>query len=254
MGRILSLSYGTLAYVMFLAVFLYAIGFVGNFLVPKSMDSPAEGPLGMALLINTLLLSLFAVQHSVMARPWFKRATTRVIPKHVERSTYVLLSNLALILLFWQWRPLGGVIWEVDSSLGRAAVHGVYALGWAVLLISTFLVNHFDLFGLRQVWLRMRRQEYTDLKFKESSFYKWIRHPIYLGWLLIFWAAPTMTITHLFFAVVTSVYILVAIQFEEKDLIDEHGETYLNYKRRVPMLVPRGKRNNSNVEGMAAEA
>jgi protein-S-isoprenylcysteine O-methyltransferase Ste14 len=158
------------------------------------------------------------------------------------------------ILLFWQWRPLCGVVWEIDSSLGRAAIHGVYAMGWAVLLISTFLINHFDLFGLRQVWLRMRRQEYSTLRFKERSFYKWVRHPLYVGWLLIFWAAPTMTITHLFFAVVTSVYILVAIQFEEKDLIDEHGEKYLNYKRRVPMLVPRGKRNNDSIERVAAGA
>ena len=254
MGRIFSFSYGAVSYLVFFAVFLYAIGFIGNFAVPKAMDSAAHGSLTSALLINTLLLSLFAVQHSVMARPWFKRILTRFIPQHVERSTYVLLSSLALVLLFWQWRPLGGVVWDIEANTGRAVVHGLYALGWVILLVSTFLLNHFDLFGVRQVWLRLRNKPYTPLIFNEPAFYKWVRHPLYVGWLFIFWSAPTMTVTHLFFAIVTTTYILVAIQWEEKDLVDEHGEKYLNYRRRVPMLIPRAKKTLATVQGAAAKA
>jgi protein-S-isoprenylcysteine O-methyltransferase Ste14 len=192
-----------------------------------------------ALLINVLLLGVFGLQHSVMARPAFKRWLTRGVPAAIERSTYVLASSLALILLFWGWQPMGGTVWEVQDPAGRALLYGLFAFGWLLVLVSTFLINHFDLFGLRQVWLQLRGREYTQLRFVTPWPYRLVRHPLYVGWLFAFWATPTMTATHLLFAIVTTAYILVAIQFEERDLLDAHGADYANYRARVPMLIPR---------------
>jgi protein-S-isoprenylcysteine O-methyltransferase Ste14 len=237
MSRILTFAYGLTAYGVFFVTYLYAIGFVGNLVVPKSLDSAPSAPIGIALLINLGLLSLFAIQHSVMARPWFKRFLMRFIPPAAERSTYVLASSLALILLFWQWSPLGGVVWDVGDSAGRALLYAAFAFGWVLVLVTTFLINHFDLFGLRQVWLHLRGHEYRQLPFVTPGPYRLVRHPLYVGWLFAFWATPTMTVTHLLFALVSTAYILVAIRLEEKDLIDAHPE-YVEYRRRVPMIVP----------------
>jgi protein-S-isoprenylcysteine O-methyltransferase Ste14 len=241
MNRLLVFAYGLLSYSLFVVTYLYAAGFVGNLLVPKSLDSPPTAPLGTALLINVGLLGLFAIQHSVMARPWFKRALTRFVPQAAERSTYVLASSLALMLLFWQWSPLGGVIWDVHNPVPRAALYAFFAFGWLLVLVTTFLINHFDLFGLRQVWLHLIGREYQPLPFVTPGPYRLIRHPLYLGWLFAFWATPTMTVTHLLFAVATTAYIFIAIQFEEHDLIDAHPE-YAEYRRRVPMIVPTATR------------
>lgn len=238
MKRILAFTYGVVCYGAFFATFLYAIGFLGNFGVPKTIDSGREVPVGQALLMDGALLGLFAVQHSIMARTWFKRAWTRIVPEPVERSTYVLFSSVAMLLMFWQWQPIGGVVWDVGDGAARAVLLAVYALGLAVVLLSTFLIHHFDLFGLRQVWLYLRQRPYTHLVFRTPLFYRWVRHPLYVGWLLTFWAAPVMTAAHLFFALMTTAYILVAIRFEEADLVRLHGETYERYRREVPMLVP----------------
>jgi protein-S-isoprenylcysteine O-methyltransferase Ste14 len=242
MGRILAFVYGVIAYAIFFGTFLYAAGFVGNLVVPKSLDGAPVDPLGTSLLINVGLLALFAVQHSVMARPAFKRLWTRIVPEPVERSTYVLASSLALIVLFWQWRPLGGVVWDVQDPVGRALLHAGFAFGWLLVLVTTFLINHFDLFGLRQVWLHLRGRPYQPLPFTTPGPYRLVRHPLYVGWLFAFWATPTMTVTHLLFAAVTTAYILVAIRFEERDLVAAHPE-YASYRTRVPMLVPGGRRS-----------
>jgi protein-S-isoprenylcysteine O-methyltransferase Ste14 len=236
--RVSTFIYGVFCYLIFFGTFLYAVGFIGNVVVTKSIDSGRTGTLLEALLVNTALLTVFAVQHSVMARPWFKRAWTRLVPKPAERSTYVLFSSVALLLLFWQWRPIGGVVWDVQQPLLRLFIYGLFAKGWLLVLLSTFLLNHFDLFGLRQVYLFLIGREYTQLKFGTPILYRRVRHPLYLGWLFAFWAIPTMTITHLFFAVVTTAYIFIAIQLEERDLIEAHGESYKDYKRRVPMIIP----------------
>jgi methanethiol S-methyltransferase len=238
MKRILIFAYGVACYAAFLATFLYAIGFLGN-LVPRSIDGPSEGPPWLALSIDGLLLAVFAVQHSVMARPAFKAWWTRFVPQPAERSTYVLFSSLALGLLFWQWRPVGGIIWDVQTPLLRAAVLVLFACGWLTVLVTTFLINHFDLFGLRQVLLYLLGREYTPLRFATPWPYRLVRHPLYVGWLLVFWAAPTMTVAHLAFALGTTAYILVAIGFEERDLLAAHGRDYAEYRERVPMLVPR---------------
>ena len=237
MGRILTLAYGAVSYAVFFITFLYAIGFIGNVIVPKSLDSGPTDPWTTALAIDLALLSLFAVQHSVMARPAFKRLITRVIPAAAERSTYVLASSLALILLFWQWRPLGGIVWQVDNQIGRALLYAGFAFGWGLVLVTTFVINHFDLFGLRQSWRAFRGQPQASLQFVTPSLYRVVRHPLYVGWFFAFWCTPTMTVTHLLFAVMTTGYILVAIQFEERDLMRAHPE-YADYRRRVPMLVP----------------
>ncbi len=236
--RLLLLTYGILSYVLFLATFLYAVGFVGGFLTPTRLDGPRQGALAAALAIDAGLLVLFAVQHSGMARPGFKRWLTRFVPGPAERSTYVLLSNAALLVLFWQWRPLGGVVWEVPGEAARAAVTAVFVAGWLVVLGTTFLINHFDLFGLRQVWLAFSGAPYTSLRFTTPGPYRLVRHPLYVGWLSVFWAAPTMTAAHLLFAVGTTAYILAAIRWEERDLVAAHPE-YAAYRRRVPMLLPR---------------
>jgi len=236
--RILVFVYGSLAYLLFLGTFLYAIGFIGGFAVPTRLDGPARGPMAIALAINAALLTLFAVQHSVMARPWFKDAWTQIVPESAERSTYVFLSSLALVLLFWQWRPMGGVVWSVEDPIGRVALRGLFGFGWALVLVCTFLINHFDLFGLRQVWLYLIGKPYTRLRFVTPGPYRLVRHPLYVGWLFAFWATPTMTVAHLVFAITTTAYILVAIQFEERDLVNEYGSTYERYRQGVPMLLP----------------
>jgi len=249
MGRVMSFVYGAAVYALFLVTFLYAIGFIGNLIVPKSIDSPAEGPVGAAILINALLLGVFALQHSVMARPAFKRRWTRIVPPPVERSTYVLFTILALGLMFWQWRPIGGVVWNVGDPIGRTALLALYAFGWALVFYATVLINHFDLFGLRQVWLHLRGKPYTGLRFVTPGPYKLVRHPLYVGWLVVFWAAPTMTSAHLLFAIATTAYIMVAIRLEERDLVAHHGADYAAYRKRVPMLVPfRRKRRQEVVE------
>jgi len=236
-SRIAAFVYGVVCYLAFFGTFLYAIGFMGNFGVPKTMDSGPQRPFLEALLINSLLLGVFAVQHSVMARPWFKKAWTKLVPQVVERSTYVLFSSVALLLLFPLWQPMGGVIWNVESASARAILYAIYGIGLVTVLIATFLINHFDLFGLRQVWLNLIGRPYTSLPFKTPGLYRYVRHPLYVGWLLSFWATPTMTVAHLVFAVATSLYIFVAIQFEENDLVQAHRE-YAEYRERVPMLVP----------------
>lgn len=237
--RVAVFVYGAVSYAVFFGTFLYAAGFMMNLVVPKSIDSAVEGPLWLAFAVNMGLLGLFAVQHSVMARPAFKRVLTRVIPQAAERSTYVLASSLALLLLFWLWRPMGGVVWDFQSPAARGIMWGVGVFGWLLVLVTTFLINHFDLFGLRQVWLYLRGRPYTHLRFVTPGPYRIVRHPLYVGWLAAFWGTPTMTGAHLLFAVVTTAYILVAIRLEERDLVSYHGETYEAYRERVPMLVPR---------------
>jgi protein-S-isoprenylcysteine O-methyltransferase Ste14 len=236
--RIAFFMYGTLSYLIFLGTFLYAIGFIGNFGVPTTLDGVPSGPLGMALAIDVGLLGLFAMQHSIMARKWFKDGWTRIVPKPLERSTYVLFSSLALILLFWQWQPLGGVVWSIEDPLAQFILRGLFAFGWGLVLASTFLINHFDLFGMRQVWLYLLDRPYTTLRFATPGPYQLVRHPLYVGWLFAFWSTPTMTLAHLLFSVATTAYILIAIQLEERDLVREHGDSYKTYRRSVPMLIP----------------
>lgn len=233
------LLYGIVSYAIFFATFCYAAGFVGNFIVPKSMDSSPSLSFGNALAVNVGLLGLFAVQHSLMARPFFKRWLARFMPEAAERSTYVLFSSLALLLLFWLWQPMGGVTWEVHHASAAALLHAGFAFGWLLVLVTTFLINHFDLFGLRQVWKFFRGVPYVPLKFVTPGPYRLVRHPLYVGWLFSFWFTPTMTVAHLVFAVATTAYILIAIQFEERDLVKFHGDDYLEYRRKTPMLMPR---------------
>lgn len=233
------LMYGVVCYAVFFATFLYAMGFVTNIFVPKSIDSLATLPVGYALAVNLGLLTLFAVQHSVMARPWFKQWWTRYVPQAMERSTYTLFSSVALIVLFYFWQPLGGAVWEFESPMARGFGYAVGLAGWLLVLYATFLINHFDLFGLRQVWLYFRGEEYTPPRFSTPVLYKYVRHPLYVGWFLAFWGTPTMTAAHLVFAMVTSAYIVVAVFWEEADLVAHHGERYAAYRRQVPKFLPR---------------
>jgi protein-S-isoprenylcysteine O-methyltransferase Ste14 len=237
MNAILAAAYGLACYVFFLATFLYAIGFVGNVFVPKAIDTGPAAPLTEALLVNTLLLAIFAIQHSVMARPAFKRWWTRLVPKPVERSTYVLFASAALALLLWQWRPLPDLLWNVQDRVAVAALQAVFWLGWGVLLASTFLINHFELFGLQQVF--STRKAPPAQAFRTPGFYRYVRHPIYLGFLLAFWATPAMSVGHLLFAIATTGYILIGIALEERDLIDQFGDAYRRYREQVGMLIPR---------------
>ena len=256
MKRVSGLLYGFISYIIFFATFLYAIGFIGNFLVPKSIDSIPNVPFAQALLINLGLLGFFAIQHSLMARPFFKRWITRFVPEAFERSTYVLASSLALIGLFWFWEPMGGLVWNIESPLGATLTYTGFAFGWLLVLLSTFLINHFDLFGLRQVWLNLRKIPYSPLHFETPFVYRLIRHPLYLGWFFAFWCTPTMTIAHLVFAVATTAYILIAIQLEESDLIRAHPE-YRAYRERVPMIIPFIKKRQpaaTPVGGLSSEA
>jgi len=236
--RIAFFIYGSLSYVIFLGTFLYALAFVGSFGVPTALDGEPRGPLAVALAIDVTLLAVFAVQHSVMARKWFKAWWTRIVPTPLERSTYVLFSSLALILLLWQWRPLGGVVWSIEEPLGRFILYGLFFFGWGLVLVSTFLINHFDLFGLRQVWLYLLGRPYTTLQFGTPGPYRLVRHPLYVGWLFAFWSTPRMTLAHFLFSIATTAYILIAIQLEERDLVREHGDSYDSYRRAVPMLIP----------------
>jgi protein-S-isoprenylcysteine O-methyltransferase Ste14 len=250
--RILFFAYGSLSYLIFFATFLYAVGFIGNFGVPRTLDGAATGSLALSFVIDAGLLALFAVQHSVMARKWFKDWWTRFVPKPIERSTYVLFSSLALILLFGQWRPLGGVIWSIENPVAVVVLRSLFAFGWGLVLVSTFLINHFDLFGLRQVWLYLLGRPYHTLRFATPLPYRVVRHPLYVGWLFAFWMTPVMTAAHLLFSVATTAYILLAIQFEERDLVREHGEAYQAYRQAVPMLVPGfGKRGSTAASAIA---
>ncbi len=236
--KVLFFLYGVVCYGVFFLTFLYAIGFLGNFGVPLTVDAGGlASPTGLALAINVGLLGLFGLQHSVMARQGFKKMWTKFVPAPVERSTYVLFSSLALILLFWQWRPMPSLVWDVQAPLGRGILWALFALGWLLVLLATFLINHFELFGLQQVWQHLRGLGPTPGNFKEPLFYKIVRHPLYVGWITAFWAIPTMTAGHVVFSLVATGYILVAIQFEERDLKSFHPE-YAEYSKRVPMLIP----------------
>jgi methanethiol S-methyltransferase len=239
MPRLLVLAYGAICYAVFLLTFLYAIGFVAGLGVPKHIDNGMSGPFVLALAVDLALLGLFAIQHSGMARPGFKRWWTRFVPGSMERSTYVLLSSLALILLFWLWRPLPQVVWQVEHDAARMALYGLSALGWLLVLTGTFLINHFDLFGLRQTWLYYRRRDAGEQPFVIRAFYRIVRHPLMLGFMIAFWSTPTMTLGHLLFAFATTAYILIAVKYlEERDLVAAFGDDYRAYQQRVPMLLP----------------
>jgi methanethiol S-methyltransferase len=257
MKRMIVFAYGVTCYAVFFVTLLYAIGFLGNYGVPKSIDSGAEGSLWIALAVDAALLAVFAMQHSIMARPWFKRAWTRVIPEPAERSTYVLFSSVALLVMFWLWQPIGGVVWDLRGGAMEAVMIGGFAAGLLVVLLSTFMINHFDLFGLRQVYLYLMGREYTHLKFGTPFFYRYVRHPLYVGWLLSFWCTPVMTAAHLFFAMMTTAYIFVAIRLEERDLVTMFGDDYKQYREQVPMIIPAmrpagGETKNSENKRVAA--
>ena len=238
MKRTIEFAYSIVVYVMFLGTFLYAVGFVGNLAVPKGIDDGAPGPLAVSLLVNALLLGLFAIQHSVMARPGFKARWTKIVPRTIERSTYVLATNICLILLFWKWQPLTQVIWDLRSPLLSGLMWALFALGWGIVLVATFTIDHFDLFGLRQTYYPFMGREAPPIHFVKRGLYKFCRHPIMLGFIIAMFATPAMTLGHLFFASMATAYILIALYFEERDLINAHGEHYHEYRRTTPKLCP----------------
>jgi protein-S-isoprenylcysteine O-methyltransferase Ste14 len=250
MGRFAVLLYGLIAYVIFLATFLYAMGFVEGYVVPKNIDTGTDGPIGMAILTNVALLGLFAVQHTIMARPAFKARWTKLIHPAIERSTFVLATCVCLALMFWLWQPMNSVMWQVEHSVWSKALLGVSLLGWGVVLYSSFLIDHFDLFGVRHVVLHFQGREYTHHPFMEKSLYKLIRHPLMTGFIIAFWATPNMTAGHLLFAIVTTTYIVaLGIRIEEHDLVNFLGDDYHRYRLRTPMLIPRpwGRRPESEI-------
>jgi len=251
-GRALVLGFGLFAYAVFFGTFLYMIGFVGGWVVPKGIDDGASGSLWLAIAVNTALVALFGLQHEVMARPGFKAFITRFIPKAIERSTFVLLTSLVLLLIFWQWRPIGGGLWNVAGPAAWG-FHTLTAIGWLMVLGSTFIINHFDLFGLRQVASYAAGKEYTAVGFKLRWMYKLCRHPIMLGFIIAFWATPVMTHGHLLFAGLFTLQILIGVRFEEKDLIEAHGDDYLEYKKQVRGIVPLPKKNPGVIAPAAAE-
>lgn len=239
MKKIIAFIYGILAYLIFLIAFLYAIGFVGNFIVPKSIDSGTETTFLSALLINALLLSIFAIQHSVMARPAFKKWIINIISPAIERSTYVLLSSLALLLIYWQWKPITTTVWNIENETIAAILTGVFFLGWLIVFLSTFMINHFELFGLKQIVDNLKGKITANPKFQTNFLYKIVRHPIMLGFIIAFWATPEMTVGHLIFSITTTIYIIVAVKYlEEKDLRKSIGKEYEEYQRKVPMILP----------------
>lgn len=238
LDRITTFTFGVVAYLAFFATLLYFMGWIVGIGVPVPLDAPAAINTWQALAIDTGLMALFGLQHSVMARPGFKAWWTQFVPARLERSVYVLLSSVALFIMMAFWQPLGGVLWSVQGEAARNAIYALFGLGWAILFLATFLINHFDLFGLRQVWLHLVQKPYTELKFGTPFLYRFVRHPLYVGWLLIFWAAPTMTIAHLVLALGLTAYILIAIPLEERDLMRVHRE-YAEYRERVPMLIPK---------------
>jgi protein-S-isoprenylcysteine O-methyltransferase Ste14 len=252
--RLLVFLYGLTCYVIFFVTFLYAIGFVGNLYVPRSLDGALSGVFTTSLIIDLALLTGFALQHSVMARRGFKSWLTRFIPEPAERSTYVLASSLALIALFAFWQPLGGTVWSVHQPVAVMVLYGLCAFGWLLVLVSTFLLDHFDLFGLRQVWLYLVGAPYRPITFRTPGPYRLVRHPLYVGWFFAFWATPAMTVTHLVFALATAGYILVAIQLEERDLMAQLGKEYRDYRKRVPMLIPTFRKTRPGPEPTAARA
>ena len=251
MSRVTVLLYGVASYAIALAAFVYGMGFIVGFLTPTMLDGVPDRPMVPALLIDLALLVAFALQHSIMARPAFKHWWTRIVPPAAERSTYVLASSIAFGALCFWWAPIGGVVWEAPAGLLRNGIIALYVFGWALLLYTTFLIDHFDLFGLTQVWRYFTRQTYRAPQFHTPSLYKLVRHPLYIGWLTIFWAAPTMTLARLVFALVTTIYILVAVRFEERDLVAQFGERYQAYRERTPMLVPRLAREDQRSRVLA---
>ena len=244
MKKLVILLYGIVAYCVFLIAFLYAIGFVGNIIVPKSIDSGAETTLFSSIFINIILLSVFALQHSIMARPAFKKWFTTIISPAMERSTYILLSSLSLLLIYWQWQPILTIVWEAENDIIIIALKGIFFLGWLIVLLSTFMINHFELFGLAQIFDNLKDKQTSNPKFQTNYLYKIVRHPIMLGFIIAFWATPSMTVGHLLFTLVTTIYILIAVKYlEEKDLRKFIGEKYETYQKEVPMVIPFTKNN-----------
>ena len=249
MGRGIAFLYGVVCYAIFFLTFLYLVGFLGNLLVPRSIDVGPAATTLIALTINFALIALFGIQHTVMARPEFKEKWTKIVPKSIERSTYVLITSLILILLYWQWRPMTNqVIWEAGAAWLQYLLWAVFFGGFGIVLLSTFIIDHFDLFGLRQVWLNFRQKPYTNSGFKVTFFYKFVRHPLYVGWIMAFWGTPRMTVGHLLFAVGMTAYILIAIRYEERDLVRFLGDDYSQYREKVPMLIPRFGKGHDTVK------
>lgn len=249
MGRIVALLFGVVSYFVFFLTFLYLIGFLADFAVPKGIDDGAATSLALAAVINIGLIVLFGLQHSVMARPGFKAWWTRTIPASIERSTYVLLTSLVLILMLWQWRPMTQTVWQAEAQWLVYPLWGLYLAGILLVLLSTFVIDHFDLFGLRQVWLNLKQRPYTHKPFSVQLFYRFVRHPLYVGWFMTFWATPNMTLGHLVFAIGMSAYIVIAVPYEERDLVRFLGSDYERYRERVPKFVPRLGKAHESVKG-----